>query len=66
MLFLINILAVLDYVKIIQVVQEPRQTKETPNGAVQKSTLIAFENYDFPLSSGESFRREDIYGEDGR
>lgn len=63
---LIQFLKTLDYVKIIQVEQEPRRTKETSNGAVQKPALIAFENYDFPLSPGESFRREDIYGDDGR
>jgi len=63
---MIQFLKTLDYVKIVQVEMEPGKTKKLSKRKAKKPALIAFENYNLPLSPGESFRRDDIYGEDGR
>jgi len=64
---MVQFLKTLDYVKIIQIEPESGKGKKTSkSGAKNKSAQIAFENYKLSLNSGESFRRDDIYGEDGR
>lgn len=63
---MVQFLKTLDYVKIIRVEAEPGQGKKSSKSKARKATMIAFENYNLPLDPGESFRRDDIYGEDGR
>jgi hypothetical protein len=63
---MVQFLKTLDYVKIIRVEAEPGQGKKPSKSKARKAAMIAFENYNLPLDPGESFRRDDIYGEDGR
>ncbi|MEI6411287.1 MAG: hypothetical protein WCR52_18000 [Bacteroidota bacterium] len=58
---MVQFLKTLDYVKIIRVEAGPGQAKKTSKSKARKPALIAFENYNLPLSPGESFRRDDIY-----
>ncbi|MEI6412526.1 MAG: hypothetical protein WCR52_24250 [Bacteroidota bacterium] len=64
---MVQFLKTLDYVKIIQIEPESGKGKKTSKAvAKNKPAQIAFENYKLSLNPGESFRRDDIYGEDGR